>query len=114
MRTRGDKLLCALSTRSSEEDDIATLTNYLDLLQMFSLVQLDACLPQVQKTHECLLFSETLYVVTLLLIFHKTGLKDKKQNTRQRKMCLLSTSARQLVSGRDPTCALHPVMALQT
>lgn len=104
--------MCALSTRSSEENYIATLTNDLDLLQMFSLVQLDACLPQVQKTHECLLFSGKLYVVTRLLMFHKTGLMDKKQNTRQRKMCPLSTSARQLVGGCDLTCASHPVMAL--
>lgn len=74
-----------MSTRSSEEDDIATLTNDLDLPQMFSLVQLDACLPQVQKTHECLLFSEKLYVVTLLLMFHKTGLKDKKTEHEAKK-----------------------------
>lgn len=35
---------------------MVTLTNDSYLLQMFSVVQLDACLLQVQKTHECLLF----------------------------------------------------------
>ena len=38
------------------EDDMATLTNDGVLLQMFSLVQLDACLTQFHETHKCLLF----------------------------------------------------------
>lgn len=35
---------------------MVTLTNESYLLQMFPVVQLGACLQQVQKTHECLLF----------------------------------------------------------
>lgn len=87
---------------------MVTLTNDSYLLQMFSVVQLDACLLQV-----CFCLCGKLSVVTMLLMFHMTGQKDKKQrNTRQRKMCPLSTSDQQLVGGLDLTCALHPVMAL--
>lgn len=55
----------------------------------------------------------TLFVVTLLLMFHKTGLKDKKTEHEERKKDVpAATSAQQLLSGHDLTCASHPVMAL--
>lgn len=53
--------------------------------QMFSLVQLDACLLLDRETHECPLF--TLCVATRMLMFHIAGLKDKKRRTRDAEGC---------------------------
>ena len=65
---------------------MVTLTNDGDLLQMFSLVQLHGCV-QSRKHMRAFCLCVKLDVVTLLVMFHETGPKDKKQRTKGKERC---------------------------